>query len=180
MMDFGRRLLPQVVDYFAEAEPTRVYASIPNSSDHLSDGFQDVTMAKLAAMVNRLCWWLHDSLGVGNLDTMAYIGPADIRYALVFLTAVKCRYKVRERSTAPRGNHYPSCRITANKSWKGALHLSKEHNPSKPGHDNSIEVPGSLLRRGAGRRCEFSMEQWSSRSCHESRALPGRLAPDPG
>lgn len=93
-MDFGRRLLPQVVDYHAQRDPSRVYASIPRSATGLSDGFRDITIAKLAAMVNYLSWWLEGILGVGNLDTIAYVGPADIRYAAIFLAAVKCRYKV--------------------------------------------------------------------------------------
>ncbi|ROW14767.1 hypothetical protein VPNG_03833 [Cytospora leucostoma] len=93
-MEFGRRTLPQVVDYYAQTDPSRVYASIPKSTADLSNGFRDITMTKLAALVNRLAWWLEGILGVGNLDAIAYIGPADIRYAAIFLAAVKCRYKV--------------------------------------------------------------------------------------
>ncbi|TGJ87546.1 hypothetical protein E0Z10_g1201 [Xylaria hypoxylon] len=93
MVDFGRRLLPQVVDSYAQTDPDRVYASIPKSANDLSDGFRDVTIRKLAAVVNRLSWWLKDTIGTGNLDTIGYIGPSDIRYAAIFLAAVKCRYK---------------------------------------------------------------------------------------
>lgn len=95
-MEFGRRLLPQVVDFYARTDPAKVYASIPKSSAKLSNGFNDITMAKLAAVVNRLSWWMDDDLGYGDLDTVAYIGPTDIRYAAMFLAAVKCGYKVRE------------------------------------------------------------------------------------
>ncbi|KAI1439319.1 hypothetical protein F5Y02DRAFT_424178 [Annulohypoxylon stygium] len=49
-MEFGKRLLPQVVDHYAQTDPRKVYASIPRSAIDLSDGFQDITMAKLAAM----------------------------------------------------------------------------------------------------------------------------------
>jgi len=93
-MEFGKRLLPQVVDYYAQTEPSRVYASIPKSSTDLADGFQDVTMRKLAAIVNSLAWWLESLIGTGNLNTIAYIGPTDIRYAAMFLAAIKCKYKV--------------------------------------------------------------------------------------
>lgn len=93
-MEFGRRLLPQVVDHYAQTDPNRVYASIPESDTDLSKGFRDVTMAKLAAMANRLAWWLVGILGVGHLDAIAYVGPAEIRYAAIFLAAVKCGYKV--------------------------------------------------------------------------------------
>lgn len=93
-MEYGKRLLPQVVDHYARLEPTRVYASVPRSAVDLADGFQDVTMAKLASIVNSLSWWLEGTVGVGSLNAIAYIGPADIRYAAMFLAAVKCGYKV--------------------------------------------------------------------------------------
>lgn len=92
-MEFGKRLLPQVVDHHARTDPGRIYASIPRSTTDLKQGFQDVTMVSLAAMVNRIARWLEQSIGVGGLDTLAYIGPADIRYAVVFLGAVKAGYK---------------------------------------------------------------------------------------
>jgi|SRR5687767_8908413 acyl-CoA synthetase (AMP-forming)/AMP-acid ligase II len=95
-MEFGRRLLPQVVDHYAKTEPDRVYASIPRSTTELSDGFEDVSMTRLASIVNRMAWWLEDRIGRGELDAIAYIGPADIRYAAIFLAAVKCGYKVRQ------------------------------------------------------------------------------------
>ncbi|KAI8950476.1 hypothetical protein F4801DRAFT_548745 [Xylaria longipes] len=94
MINFGRRLLPQVVDSYARTDPDSVYAAIPKSANDLSDGFQDVTIRKLAAVVNRLSWWLKDNIGIGSLDAIGYIGPPDIRYSAIFLAAVKCRYKV--------------------------------------------------------------------------------------
>ncbi|KAI0543532.1 hypothetical protein F4679DRAFT_568274 [Xylaria curta] len=93
-MDFSRRLLPQVVDSYTKTNPNKVYASIPKSANDLSSGFQDVTMRKLAAMVNFLSWWLKDTIGIGSLNAIGYIGPSDIRYAAIFLAAVKCRYKI--------------------------------------------------------------------------------------
>ena len=92
--NFGKRLLPQIVDEYARYEPDRVYASIPNSDSDLSAGYRDVTMAKLASIVNKLCWWIEDAIGLGSLNTLAYLGPTDIRYAAMFLAAVKCGYKV--------------------------------------------------------------------------------------
>jgi acyl-coenzyme A synthetase/AMP-(fatty) acid ligase len=94
-IEYGKRLLPQVVDHHARLEPDRVYASITRSSTDLSRGFQDITMLKLAAIVNSLSWWLENKFGISSkLDTIACLGPADIRYAAIFLAAVKCRYKV--------------------------------------------------------------------------------------
>lgn len=94
-MDFGRRLLPHVVDHHARVDPRKVYASIPKSASDLAQGFRDVTVAKLATIVNALSWQLKSLLGAGSLETVAYIGPADIRYAVFFLAAVKTGYKAR-------------------------------------------------------------------------------------
>lgn len=93
-MAYGRRLLPQVVDRLAETDPVRVYASIPKSATSLSDGYQNVTMLKLASMVNRVAKWIETTIGAGGRDTVAYIGPTDIRYTVMFLGAVKAGYKV--------------------------------------------------------------------------------------
>ncbi|KAI0186726.1 male sterility protein-domain-containing protein [Astrocystis sublimbata] len=93
-MDFGRRLLPQVVDSYANSKPGKYYASVPKSGLDLSQGYQHITMKKLAALVNRVSWWLDDKFGRGHLEAISYIGPADIRYAIIFLAATKCRYKL--------------------------------------------------------------------------------------
>ena len=93
---YGARLLPQVVDELSRSDPTRVYATFPLSSD-LSHGFRDVTMLEVAQSINKLAWWIEMNLGRSTVfETIAYIGPSDLRYAIVFLAAVKCGYKVSE------------------------------------------------------------------------------------
>lgn len=98
-MDFGKRLLPHVLDHHAQTDAGRVYASIPRSTE-LSEGFQDVTMAAMANMTNRMSWWLDETLGSTESTTIAYIGSADLRYAIIFLAAIKCGHKVRNRDNA--------------------------------------------------------------------------------
>ena len=93
---YGSRLLPQVVDKLSRTDPKRVYATFPLSSD-LSRGFRDVTMREIAKAINKLAWWIRMKLGRSTVfETIAYIGPSDLRYAIVFLAAVKCGYKVSE------------------------------------------------------------------------------------
>ncbi|KAI9794886.1 MAG: putative NRPS-like protein biosynthetic cluster [Peltula sp. TS41687] len=93
-MEFGKRLLPQVVDHYAQTEPTRVYASIPKSAD-MSDGFQDVTMAMMASAVNSFAWWIREKLGENDTSRcLSYVGSSDLRYAIVFLASIKCGWKV--------------------------------------------------------------------------------------
>jgi len=90
---FGSRLLPQVVDDLAQLSPNRVYASVPISSD-LSMGFQDVTMLDMSRAVDYFAWWLEDRIGRSTeFETLSYMSVPDLRYAVVFLAAVKCGYK---------------------------------------------------------------------------------------
>lgn len=92
---FGARLLSQVVDELAHSDPTRIFATIPFSSD-LSQGFRDVTMLEMARAVDHFAWWLDEHIGRStNFETLSYMGVPDLRYAAVFLAAVKCGYKVR-------------------------------------------------------------------------------------
>ena len=93
---FGSRLLPQVVDELARSCPERIYASIPLSSGPLQGfQFQDVTILELAQAVSRFAWWLDENLGKSTtFETLAYVGPSDLRYVVVFLAAVKCGYRV--------------------------------------------------------------------------------------
>lgn len=91
---YGARLLPQVLDDLAVSDPERVYASLPISPD-ISQGFHDVTMREIANAVNNAAWWLEDRIGRTEIfETLAYMGPTDLRYPVAFFAAVKCGYKV--------------------------------------------------------------------------------------
>lgn len=91
---YGSRLMPCVVDELANTTPSRVYASIPLASD-LSGGFRDVTFREIALATDFLAHWIKSEIGCsGDFETIAYLGAADLRYAVFFLAAVKCGYKV--------------------------------------------------------------------------------------
>lgn len=91
---YGSRLLPNVVDELAQSNPERVYATISLSSN-ISQGFRDVTMLDVADNVDHFAFWLEQSFGqTSSFETLTYIGVPDLRYAIVFLAAVKCGYKV--------------------------------------------------------------------------------------
>ena len=98
-LPYGSRLLPQVVDELARSDPQRIYATLPLSSD-LSKGFQDVTMQQVSQAVNKCAYWLEDTIGRSTVfETLSYLGLPDLRYAIVFLAAVKCGYKVGSPET---------------------------------------------------------------------------------
>lgn len=92
--EYGRRLIPNVIDERARQEPTKLFAAIPRSKD-LADGYVDVTYASLANAVNRASWWLYESMGhVDTSEVFAYLGPNDLRYPIFLTAAIKCGYRV--------------------------------------------------------------------------------------
>ncbi|KAJ5172515.1 hypothetical protein N7492_005108 [Penicillium capsulatum] len=90
----GERLLPHVVDYYAHHDPDRVYAAIA-TSESVAGGFQDVNMKTMATAVDHMAWWLsHTFKNVKpRRRTLAYIGAADLRYAILLLAAIKCGWR---------------------------------------------------------------------------------------
>ncbi|KAJ5569820.1 uncharacterized protein N7459_009250 [Penicillium hispanicum] len=90
----GQRLLPHVIDYYAHHEPQRVYASI-SKSESVVNGFQDVTMKTMATAIDHMAWWLSRTLKNASAKrrTLAYIGSADLRYAILLAAAIKCGWR---------------------------------------------------------------------------------------
>ena len=96
MPDYGRRLLPVLVDEISRDDPERVFVSEPLSSNP-EDGFRNVTYRSFANAINKVAWWLEEKLGKGqNFEVLAYTGPSDIRYPIIAYATVKAGYKVCE------------------------------------------------------------------------------------
>lgn len=75
-LQYGRRLIPALVDEMAASTPDHVYASIPRYQD-FTLGFDDVTSQDLARAVNRAAFWIEQTFGKGvNFETIAYLGPS--------------------------------------------------------------------------------------------------------
>lgn len=87
-------LVPKLIDGRAYSEPDRLFCAIPRSTD-LKDGLRCITYRHFANAVNKCAWWIEKELGKGeNFETLAYVGPSDIRYAIITLAAVKTGHKV--------------------------------------------------------------------------------------
>lgn len=96
----GKRLIPQIIDELAGANPRKVFASYP-ISPNLQDGFRDVNYLQLANAINTCAWWIEGQVGKGhNFETLAYIGPSDLRYAILTIAAIKAGYKVSPATSA--------------------------------------------------------------------------------
>ena len=93
---FGKSdILNNIVDCRAKRSPRALYAEFPVSPTSYKDGYRKITYEILANAVNGAAWWLDKTLGPSkNFDTLAYIGPNDLRYNVLILGAVKAGYKV--------------------------------------------------------------------------------------
>lgn len=92
--DYGRRLLPTLIDERAKCKPSKTFAAIPKSTD-LRDGFVDISYHELARGINRCSWWLEEKLGKAlSFETVGYLGILDLRYTILMFACVKVGYKV--------------------------------------------------------------------------------------
>jgi len=88
------QLLPMVLDRRAHSEPDRVWAKFPVSARSYDQGFRPATYRQIRNAVNRVAWMLAETIGASTqFDTLAYLGPNDLRYHIVVLAAIKTGYK---------------------------------------------------------------------------------------
>lgn len=91
---YGDRFLHSVFDEISVTTPSRLYASIPVSTD-LAEGFQDFTFGAVAHCVDVFANSIQKNIGCSDKEeTIAYMGIPDLRNVVVFLAAVKCGYKL--------------------------------------------------------------------------------------
>jgi len=93
----GFRLLPTLVDYYATNKvPRQPWAAIPIDSNDLSKGFKDVTYSQLSNAVNHAALWLSRELPTATteFETIAYVGPKDLRYPILALAVAKLGRRV--------------------------------------------------------------------------------------
>ncbi|KAF0318408.1 Non-canonical non-ribosomal peptide synthetase [Colletotrichum sp. SAR11_59] len=102
---YGKRLIPQVLDEIAKSDPHAEVLSVPRSSNP-KDGWRKITYKQLANAVNRIAHRIIDKRGKpepGSFPTLTYIGPSDARYMIVMIACIKAGYKALLIS--PRNSH---------------------------------------------------------------------------
>jgi hypothetical protein len=73
--NYGNRLIPQILDDLASAEPDRIIYSVAKSSD-LSQGFRRVSARAFTKAVDKTAWLLQRELGeTSEIRAVGYIGP---------------------------------------------------------------------------------------------------------
>lgn len=99
-MVYGRRLIPSVIDQLGHTNSLDIWASFPDWNEG-RDSVQDVTFQAFANAVNKAAWWIEKELGLSaNQRSLAYIGPNDVRYLILYAAVVKTGYKVRAIAVA--------------------------------------------------------------------------------
>lgn len=73
--EYGKRLIPQILDSWASAEPDRIIYSLATFSDNSHD-FRHVSVRTFAKAVDKTAWWLRTQLGKPtSIQAVGYIGP---------------------------------------------------------------------------------------------------------
>lgn len=94
------QLLPHNLFNIAEKYPQTTYAEFPRNPLNINEGYRPITFAEVANAVHAVAWWIEQNMGkLEDVDkvrkeTLVYIGPNDIRYAVLCLGSVMCGYKV--------------------------------------------------------------------------------------
>lgn len=90
---YGKRLVPNVIDEVAQSDPDRTCYILPASNDTYAQGSRVLSYSVVANAINKAAWFLEDQLGRSKThETVAYIGPNDLRYFLLLIAAIKVGY----------------------------------------------------------------------------------------
>ncbi|KAF2103927.1 acetyl-CoA synthetase-like protein [Rhizodiscina lignyota] len=120
----GQRLVPVLIDEQAERTPTKVYASVPQSSQLEPGCYRDVTIRDFARAIDRLCAFLEPLIGFSTtLNTVAYFGPPDIRYQMMMPALSKLGHKVL--FSAPRNSPEMHLNLLNNTECTTILHSAE-------------------------------------------------------
>jgi hypothetical protein len=98
--EFHFTTLPNILRLLASQYPDITYAEFPRNPDDISEGYRKFTYSNVASAVSTLAWWIDENVGrlveskKNGKSTLVYIGPNDIRYAVLSLASIVTGYKV--------------------------------------------------------------------------------------
>lgn len=96
--EHSKKLIPNLLEDGAKSIPDRVWAKFLVSNTTYEHGFRAATYSQMLNAVNKVAWILDQSIGKSTaFDTLAYLGPNDLRYHIVLLAAI--RYSISSRSS---------------------------------------------------------------------------------
>ncbi|KAK3311871.1 Pyoverdine/dityrosine biosynthesis protein-domain-containing protein [Apodospora peruviana] len=83
--EYGKRLIPHILDDLASTDPDRVIYSVAKSAD-VSQRMLEISALRMTQAVNKTSWWLNAQIGEATSlspQTVGYIGPHGLRYVLL-------------------------------------------------------------------------------------------------
>lgn len=97
--EFMPRLVPYALDQDALSNPERLFCIHSVSLRSLCCGWRRVTIGDLAHAVDKFAWWLEETVSSSKTpERLVYIGPNDIRYAILILACMKLGHCVSSPS----------------------------------------------------------------------------------
>ncbi|GAM90187.1 hypothetical protein ANO11243_082280 [Dothideomycetidae sp. 11243] len=102
----GRRTFNSSLEYIANTTPDRLFSWVPISEENLDDGFRQLSFGEFYNSVCAAAHWLDQSLGkigddFASRQTIAYIGPNDIRYFSLIMAADRTNRSVSTSEGRP-------------------------------------------------------------------------------
>ncbi|KAF2203122.1 ochratoxin A non-ribosomal peptide synthetase [Delitschia confertaspora ATCC 74209] len=87
-------LLPHIIHHNAQSDPNGIFAQIPAGPKY-TDGYKTVTKLQFHNAINHTASLIKQNLGDSKrFETLAYIGPGDLRYSILVVAGIKSGYKV--------------------------------------------------------------------------------------
>lgn len=74
-LDYGRRLLPQIVDDLAASHPEQSLFSLSSMVKNVLE-FREISARQFASAIDKMAWWLEEQIGKkAVIKPIGYIGP---------------------------------------------------------------------------------------------------------
>ncbi|KAH7347005.1 hypothetical protein BKA66DRAFT_614447 [Pyrenochaeta sp. MPI-SDFR-AT-0127] len=90
---YGKRLIPTIIDNNARTQPDRACFSIPRS-EVLQNGFRDISWRTYANAINKTAHFISKEIGRStSFDAVMYLGFPDLRAFIVLVALIKTGYK---------------------------------------------------------------------------------------
>ncbi|KAM3499606.1 hypothetical protein MY10362_007154 [Beauveria mimosiformis] len=90
--DYGRRLLPQIIDERAASHPEQILFSLSTMVKNVLE-FREISARQFAQAIDKTAWWLQSKVGKQTaIQPIGYIGPHDLRHILLTYACVKVGY----------------------------------------------------------------------------------------
>jgi len=87
-------LLSGIIDLRAHFEPKKLFCVLLDTDieGRISET-NEITYSDFSNAINKCAWWISSTFADGPEVVLGYLGPPDIRYAIIALAAAKSNHK---------------------------------------------------------------------------------------